>query len=318
MNEQIDLSKTGVYCITNTRNGKRYVGSTSSSFANRWRQHRNHLVAGTHRNLHLQRAWNRDQAGSFIFSILLCCEPAECIQNEQRFIDEYRTVEDRFGYNINPTAGSRLGTKHSEATKAKMRGRIRSEEHSRKLSEALKGRTSTAEQRAKQSAALKGRAQSAELIAKRAASLRGRKLSPEHVEKIAAQRRGKKQSPEVVRKRVEAMRGKPRRFSQATIDALRERNRSREWTDEARDKISAAQLGRKQSAETVAKRVEKTRGQKRSQEFRDRVSARPRTAEEIAKSAAARRGAKRTPEQIENVRRGMAMAAQRRAEGRAA
>lgn len=48
--------------------------------------------------------------------------------------------------------------------------------------------------------------------------------------------------------------------------------------------ISLAQTGRKQSAETIARRIAKTTGKKRSQEFKDRISQ-------------ANKGKKRTPEQ---------------------
>lgn len=31
-----DLCKKGIYCITNIKNGKVYIGSTTSTFQDRW------------------------------------------------------------------------------------------------------------------------------------------------------------------------------------------------------------------------------------------------------------------------------------------
>ena len=53
INELTNLSKIGVYCIINTVNGKRYVGSTASSFKQRFMQHIQKLRRGAHANKHL-------------------------------------------------------------------------------------------------------------------------------------------------------------------------------------------------------------------------------------------------------------------------
>ena len=154
--------KTGVYLITNIINGKVYVGSSSrQGITRRLRQHVRELKAKKHKNARLQNAWNKYGEDAFQFSTLLLCPPEHCIRNEQSFINQFKSFERGYGYNISPTAGSTLGTIPSIETKAKLSavlsGRKKSTEHAQKVAIALKGRTQSAEHKARISAALKGR-----------------------------------------------------------------------------------------------------------------------------------------------------------------
>ena len=137
------LRQTGVYEIRNLVNGKSYIGSTSSSFGKRLRNHRNALEAGTHPVKYLQNAWNKHGSRCFRFSILEVCPPHLCVQREQKYIDESWSWMFEFGYNRRKLAGSNLGIKLKASTKRKLsqakRGKPKSEEHKRKISEALKG-----------------------------------------------------------------------------------------------------------------------------------------------------------------------------------
>lgn len=110
----------GVYAIINTVNGKRYVGSSTRSIRNRWRQHRLTLKANCHDNGYLQRAWNKYGEQVFDWQVLENCEPEQCLAREQFWIDELRSVKGPAGYNICPTAGNSRGTKHTEETKRRM------------------------------------------------------------------------------------------------------------------------------------------------------------------------------------------------------
>jgi len=140
--------KSGIYKITNTVNGKLYVGS-AVDLQYRQRQHISNLMRGVHCNKKLQNAWTKYGPEAFEFSTLLICAPEHLLDYEQRCIDGFDAVKS--GYNIQPTAGSALGMKRgplSTETKAKMsefqRNRIRSQlpsETRRKISEAQKGRT---------------------------------------------------------------------------------------------------------------------------------------------------------------------------------
>jgi group I intron endonuclease len=60
----------GIYLITNTTNGKVYVGQ-ARNINTRWSIHRHHLKHGTHNNRYLQRAWDKAGADAFIFSVAL-------------------------------------------------------------------------------------------------------------------------------------------------------------------------------------------------------------------------------------------------------
>ncbi len=140
---------SGIYLIRNAINGKRYVGS-ARHIENRWCMHRGLLRRGTHHNPHLQAAWAKHGEASFTVSVLeVVMNHQQLVPREQHYIDSLHPE-----YNKNPIAGSRLGTHHGAAAKAKL--------------------------------AVAGRAHSAESEARRIASLRGRTLSAAHKESLAA------------------------------------------------------------------------------------------------------------------------------------
>lgn len=134
---------TGIYAIQHVESGKRYIGS-AVNFTERWGSHRHHLRRGTHHSRHLQSAWNKYGEAAFAFTKLLVCAKEHLLMYEQRCIDGYDSFNRKFGYNAAPTAGSCLGMKHTEATKAKLRerntGRVASAETRAKLSKVHLGR----------------------------------------------------------------------------------------------------------------------------------------------------------------------------------
>lgn len=88
--------KTGIYCLLN-ENGKRYIGS-SVNISYRTSRHLLGLKKGKHCNLHLQAAYNLGQ--KFSIEVLELCEETELVAREQFYIDQYRTMEKEFGYNL--------------------------------------------------------------------------------------------------------------------------------------------------------------------------------------------------------------------------
>ena len=64
-----DLKKCGIYSITNTINGKQYIGSTAKSFKARYNQHKSKLNVGKHHCKHLQSAYLKYGGQFFIFKI---------------------------------------------------------------------------------------------------------------------------------------------------------------------------------------------------------------------------------------------------------
>jgi group I intron endonuclease len=150
----------GIYTITNSVNGKMYVGS-SLHIENRWRQHRSDLRLGRHSNARLQNAWAKYGAPVFLFEIVEIVElENDLISREQHFIDSMDSLAS--GYNISGRAGrERAGAKHSPESIEKMRqahlGKIMPESGRALLSAAFKGRKFSDEWRAKISQAKTGK-----------------------------------------------------------------------------------------------------------------------------------------------------------------
>lgn len=208
---------TGVYCIRCVVTGKRYVGSAAYSFAERWKKHRLQLRGGRHHSRLLQRAWDKYGEAAFAFLVLHRCEPASCVGVEQLWMNAFRAADPRCGFNISPTAGSRLGDKATPETIAK-------------IAAWQKSKVVSPETRARMSAALKGKKKSREHVEKMAAAHRGKKLTEEHRAQISAFNRGRKHSEETKAKIAAGNRGK-------TVSA------------EARAKLSAARKGKPLSEE---------------------------------------------------------------------
>lgn len=64
------MSVPGIYLITNTENGKVYVGK-ARKISMRWSVHRHHLTNGTHHCRALQGAWLQYGADAFEFSVVI-------------------------------------------------------------------------------------------------------------------------------------------------------------------------------------------------------------------------------------------------------
>lgn len=106
---------TGVYHIKSLSTGRLYVGS-AVSIKKRWKEHLRGLDSGNHHSRFLARSWAKNGPSDFEFKILLNCEKEDLILYEQILLDAYRP-----DYNTSPTAGSQLGYRHSEETKAKLK-----------------------------------------------------------------------------------------------------------------------------------------------------------------------------------------------------
>lgn len=140
----------GIYCIINTINNKKYVGS-STNIKQRWMKHKSELRNGYHINPHLQKAWNKYGEEKFDFRVLVYTNPDEAILLEQYVLDNYFEL---FEYNISKDAN------------APMAGREFSEEHRRKLSESHIGKTFSEETKQKMSKARIGKTFSKETCKK--------------------------------------------------------------------------------------------------------------------------------------------------------
>jgi group I intron endonuclease len=190
------LPKTpGIYKITNTVNGRFYIGS-AVNLARRWTEHQQKLRRGKHANSHLQRSWLAH--GGVVFGIEILEHVAalsNLIGREQFWIDRLQ-ASGPAGYNLSPTAHSVLGYRHSPETRKRIseaKAGLPMPPHvAAGLRAANLGRPLTEAHRAALAAAGKGRKATPEMIAKLSAANLGKKHTPESIEKMAAAKRGLK------------------------------------------------------------------------------------------------------------------------------
>jgi group I intron endonuclease len=219
----LDSISSGIYAITHTASGKKYIGS-AVNVHRRWLEHSSQLDRNKHTNSKLQNAWNKHGRDSFEFSVLeVVLNLEDLIPREQSWMD----AEDvcKTGYNILAVAGSRLGMKHTDEAKAKISAasalQRHSEETKAKISAGNLGKVVTEETRLKQSLAQSTSEAAAKHRQKISADKLGTKHTPETIEKMREIKTGKTQSPE----------------TRAKISAA---NKGRVVSDETRAKMSAA------------------------------------------------------------------------------
>lgn len=186
---------SGIYLITNTLNGKKYVGQSIRLSRRFWR-HKNAVKTQNPREAFcLHKAMAKHGIENFKFDVLLYAnEPDYLDLMEQKIIESYKTLAPH-GYNLD--TGGNVNRKVSDETKAKLsaffkgrpcptKGLPHSEETKRKISEALKGRKKTQEHINNASAARKGFKHSEETIARLKKIDRSYVSTPENRAKLKA------------------------------------------------------------------------------------------------------------------------------------
>lgn len=115
--------RAGVYVIERSDLNHVYIGS-AVNIARRHGEHQRMLRRGAHENVRLQRAWNKYGPDNFAFMVVLFCEPDDAVRYEQVLIESAILKSGwRSLFNSAPNAGSCLGFRHSEATRARMSAR---------------------------------------------------------------------------------------------------------------------------------------------------------------------------------------------------
>ena len=263
-----------VYKITNTVNGKSYIGiSIHEPEKDRIQKH----LSG-HGNRIIANAVKKYGKEAFVYEVLEANVFDEFLPDlEVAYIANFNTVVPN-GYNL--TSGGEAAKTLSDETRRKIgeagKGRQHSIEARRKMSEARKGKTLSAEHRRKISEANKGKTRSEEHCRKISEARKGKKGKPHSAEtrrKISEARKGKKGKPHSVearRKMSEARKGKT--FSAEHRRKLSEANKGRPLSEERRRKISEANKGKTHSAEARRKMSEAHKGEK-NHRFGKEVSA---------------------------------------------
>lgn len=143
------MAKTsGIYCIENTANGKKYIGKAVDIEA-RWRCHKCELRSGTHINKYLQHAWNKYGESYFSFSVVEYAPEKELIPLEIEWIKRLGTFGG--GYNLTAGGEGQTGRYLTDEQKQHLSninmgkknpnyGLKRSEETRKRMSEAMRGK----------------------------------------------------------------------------------------------------------------------------------------------------------------------------------
>jgi group I intron endonuclease len=168
--------KTGIYLWTHIESGKRYVGSAFNLADRLGRYYSKNYIENAKENSYIYNAMLIHGYSAFSLTILefidisnLSLEESKklILEREQKYLDIIFSLDEPNTYNILKVAGSLLGYKHSEETKALVskthKGKIVSAETIAKISEAklgnnhpLFGKTHSDETKAKISLANKG------------------------------------------------------------------------------------------------------------------------------------------------------------------
>jgi group I intron endonuclease len=90
-----DLKISGIYCIINIKNSKKYIGSSKNIRQRLW-SHRAELRHNKHENSHLQNAWNKYGEHNFDYYILEKCRESLLLEKEQFYID---TINPEYNMN---------------------------------------------------------------------------------------------------------------------------------------------------------------------------------------------------------------------------
>jgi group I intron endonuclease len=161
---------SGIYKITNTDNGKCYIGS-AVNVQRRFCEHRCKLNKKNHCNGYLQASWEKHGETKFKFEIIEeVADKNDLVKREQFYLDSFKSYDGKHGYNLCVAAGSQLGMVRSDQTKAKISaslvGRPVSDKTKTKISVSKRGRVASDETRAKMSASAMGKVISDETRAK--------------------------------------------------------------------------------------------------------------------------------------------------------
>ena len=179
-----------VYCHKSKTDGRRYIGTTSTTPEKRWKNGIGYKTCTRFYEAIKRYGW--EDFEHQIIKSGLTEEEAHILEVE--LIRKYRTTDPKFGYNMSTGGkGGRTGIiEDPEMTKIRtkgLKGRVLTEEHKRKISESLTGIKRTEETKRKISEAHKGRKHTKEARMRMSDAHKGFKMSEESKCKIRDARR---------------------------------------------------------------------------------------------------------------------------------
>lgn len=226
-----------IYCVTNTVNGKKYVGQTTRSVEERWKEHKYNYGIYKYPFYKALKKYNPE---SFEVEVLCECYSKEDLDDKEVFYIDHLNSLVPNGYNC--TTGGNNGT--------------RSEETCKRISESLKGIFSG------ENHPLYGKKHSIESLRKMSNAQRGKVASKLTLEKMSKSQMGKTLSLEHRKKISESNTGK--RHSKETIEKLSKLHVGKKLSEETKKKISEStrsenhhMYGKTHSEETI-KKISKT------------------------------------------------------------
>lgn len=199
------MKVSGIYCIVHLPTGKKYVGQ-SVDLCSRRGAHFSKLRQGTHRNVHLQAAYNLYGSSEFEFRILEECSEGMLDIRECEWIAYYCSTRPEFGYNLESGGSFRkhLSLETRAKIKAAMIGTSMSEISRRALLAANTGRRMSENTRQAIVASRAGVPTSPEVRIKISRALKGRHKPPfseAHRKHLSAALRGKPKRPQTAEHR---------------------------------------------------------------------------------------------------------------------
>lgn len=109
---------SGIYCIENMINHKKYVGKSNNIYK-RWYDEKLGLDKKYFHNIHLQRAWDKYGSNAFKFYIIEICDEHVLSEREQFWISEFDAYHN--GYNQTLGGEGSIGAVCSDEKRRKLR-----------------------------------------------------------------------------------------------------------------------------------------------------------------------------------------------------
>ena len=183
-----------IYLFTNKVNGKKYVGQTVQTLANRRYKHRWDAKNSKYNSIFHKALL---KYGEDAFTLEVIAESlAEFLDDlEIFFIKLHASRSHQHGYNMNEGGGGQRGHRHSDESKAKVSAGNKGKKVSAEVCEAARlfhtGRKHSQESKVRMSAAARGKKRSPETKARISAAGMGRPCSEETRMKMSSTRKGR-------------------------------------------------------------------------------------------------------------------------------